>query len=417
MRQNIPESLNKEHADKYESWHNDPFDKMPRAEMQKWVDAHSGVLRELKVATYREHCDFDLRLQDLRGMETISYLLHDFQDMRQLARVLQLQARLQIGDGKLDEAFETLRMGYQLARDTAEPPFLINGLIGVAIASMMNESLRELIDAPGSPNMYWAVASLPQPLVDMRAAMQFEMNMPLQMFPFLKDPETAERSTEQWQKLVTDATASLLQMTDQSPAPGLEGSWQAQLATTAMIAKAYPVAKQDLIAAGFDSQRVEKMPVGQVMAIQSARSYRYAYQELFKWSLLPYSEAKPYMLQVEEKLKTEGYLGQPFSGREGMPMARLLLPAISAVQSAGARSDRNFAALMNIEAIRLHAAATGKLPKSLDEIKVVPVPNNPATGQPFVYLVDGEQATLGVPPITSPQDGRWYVLTLDRAKK
>ena len=417
MRQNIPESLNKEFADKSESWLDDPLEKMPRAEMQKWIDAHSGVLRELKVATYREHCDFELRLQDLRGMETISFLLHDFQDMRQLARVLRVQSRLQIADGKLDDAFETLRMGYQLAHDTAEPPFLINALIGVAISGVMNESLRELIDAPGSPNMYWAIASLPQPLVDLRPALQFEMNLPLQMYPFLKDAETADRTPEQWQKLISEFTAGILQMTDQSPPPGPDSSWQVQLATTALVAKAYPVAKQDLVAAGFDAQRVEKMPVGQVVAIQSARSYRYSYHELFKWSFLPYAEAKPFMMKMEEKLKADGYLGVPFSGREGIPLARLLLPAISAVQSAGARSDRNFAALMNIEAIRLHAAATGKLPKSLDEIKIVPVPKNPATGQPFVYLVDGQQVTLGVPPITSPQDGRWYVLTLERAKK
>jgi hypothetical protein len=35
-------------------------------------------------------------------------------------------------------------------------------------------------------NYYWALCALPEPLVDLRPAMQFEANMPYQMFPFLK---------------------------------------------------------------------------------------------------------------------------------------------------------------------------------------------------------------------------------------
>ncbi len=50
-----------------------------------------------------------------------------------------------------------------------------------------------------------------------------------------------------------------------------------------------------------------------------------------------------------------------------------------------------------IEALRMHAAATGSLPNSLDEIKSVPVPNNPVTGKPYVYRMEGETAVLDMP--------------------
>ena len=38
--------------------------------------------------------------------------------------------------------------------------------VGIAISAMMTETLVELMEAPGADNLYWAIASLPQPLVD-----------------------------------------------------------------------------------------------------------------------------------------------------------------------------------------------------------------------------------------------------------
>jgi hypothetical protein len=409
MRQDVSDSMRKEYAEKSEQWNDLPFDKMPREEMQKYVDAHAGALRQLRTATYREYCDFDLRVQDLRGTETIAFLLPEFQEMRNLARVLRLKARLQLADGKFDEALDTLRMGYQLAVDTAQPPFLINALIGGAIGGTMNAVVREWIDTPGSPNLYWALAALPRPLVDMRRAMEYEMNLPLQMFPFLKDAETANRGPDEWQRLIADAIVDLIHLDNGRPSPGAV-NLESQLLAAAMVAKAYPAAKKALIEEGFTAERVEKMPVGQVVAIQAARSSRQSYHDLFKWSLLPYAVAKPFAARAEEHLKDLSLTDA------GIPLARMLLPAISAVGSAQIRSQRDIAALIDLEAIRMHAAATGKLPASLAEIAIVPTLNNPATDQPFIFLNDGRQVTLGVPPVNS-RDGRWYVLQLEPKAK
>lgn len=406
MRQNIPESMNKDFAENWEAWNDAPLDKLPREAMQKYVDAHAGVLKQLRIATHREHCDFDLRVQDLKGAETIAFLLPEFQEMRQLARVLRLKARLQLADGKYDAALDTLRMGYQLAVDVAEPPFLINALIGIAIAQTMNSVVREWIDAPGSPNLYWALAALPRPLIDMRRAMAYEMNLPLQMFPFLKDAETAQRGPDEWQRLIVDAFAELTQY-DNSLAVKSGTKLLDQLAIAALVAKAYPAAKKALAQEGFTAEQVEKMPVGQVVAIQAERAYRRSYHDQFKWSLLPYAVARPYAARAEQQLKELAS-----SMNEGIPLARILLPAVANVNVAGVRLRRDIAALMNLEAIRMHAAATGKLPASLAEIEIVPALDNPATEQPFIFLTDGQQVTLGVPPV-GPRDGRWYVLKLE----
>jgi hypothetical protein len=74
------------------------------------------------------------------------------------------------------------------------------------------------------------------------------------------------------------------------------------------------------------------------------------------------------------------------------------------------------AGLRVIEAIRMHAAATGSLPKSLGEIKAVPVPANPVTGKPFAYSLQGETATLEI-DAAEPEQQRvnWRVeLTLKK---
>ena len=63
----------------------------------------------------------------------------------------------------------------------------------------------------------------------------------------------------------------------------------------------------------------------------------------------------------------------------------------------------------------MHASANaGKLPASLDEIKVVPVPLNPATGKPFLYRVVDGRAELLSPPhrVDNEFSGRRFLLKM-----
>jgi hypothetical protein len=391
-----------------------PLDKLPKDEVRQWIG--SGPLHgELQKAAYREHCDWDLRVQDLRGLDTIYLLLDDAQQCRSLARKLQLKARLETSEGRYADALETLRHGYQLGHDVAQTPLLINGLIGIAITAVMNGELAKLIEVSDA-NYYWALAALPSPVIDMRPAMEYEMNIPNQIFPFLKDAETAERSPEEWQRLIADCLRTLPELG--SGSSGHEPQWQSQLLAAAIMAKLYPAAKERLIAGGMPAGRVEAMPVGQVVAIHTARAQRYLYDEVGKLFYLPASEAIRRDAQVIEHLRSQGFLLPGIRGEEGLPIASLMLPAVSNVKLASIRLDRERAALMTIEALRMHAAATGKLPAALAEVTVVPVPPNPMTGQPFAYQLDAASgaATLDLPApagFGSPQgNARRYVIHL-----
>jgi hypothetical protein len=410
--------FDQQYVENEKAWTEGPLEQLDQEQVRKWVQAHRLPLENLKTAVYRETCDFDWRVQDLRGQETIGFLLEEVQRARGLARVLQVKARLEMAEGKLDEALETLRHGYQLGRDVTQPPLLINALVGVAIGRMMNETLIELLDQQGAPNLYWAVAALPRPYVDFRPAMRTELELPEKLFPFLKDAETAERTPEEWRKMVIVAYGDL-KLLDAEVTTG--NRWLDQLGAAAILARGYPLAKAELIAAGYDARRLEKMPAAQVVAIQSSRVMRHAYHEVFKCTLLDYPDSAIRMKQTHDRLMRDGYLGPGLNQRDPLMLTGLLLPAVSNVNVASIRSARDLAAIQTLEAIRMHlAAGGGKLPASLEEITIVPVPRNPATGKPFPYEVKDIEATLIVPSLLErgddQRDATHYVITADTSK-
>ncbi len=165
-----------------------------------------------------------------------------------------------------------------------------------------------------------------------------------------------------------------------------------RLGIAAMAAKVYPAAKKALIAEGRPEAEVEAMPVVQVASLYSFQEYYRFRDEYFKWMNVPYWQSFDRVDQssfsdLEEKL------ANPL-----LTLFRLLAPPLNAARLAGLRIDRQFNAIACIEAIRISMHAhSGKLPASLDEITEAPVPRDPATGQPFVYRVHGDTATLTAP--------------------
>jgi hypothetical protein len=411
LQRQKPKEYWQEATDHFTAWNEAPRAEYPKAEVAKWLEQQKSVLDEVKQAAYKEHCDWDFRLQDLHGPELYTFLLPEIQECRELARTLRLKARYEILDGRPADAFETLRWGFQLARDASQPPFLVSGLVGVAITAVMCYELEHLIEESGD-NYYWAIAGLPQPLVDLRPALAFEMNSPFQVFPFLRDAESATRSSDEWRRLIIKCLTDLSEL----GGPGAIRGWQGELAAAGLMAKLYPVAKESLLAAGMEREKVEAMSVGQVVAIHTARATEAAYHDIFKLSLLPYDQAMQRLPEMMKRLEPIIRPNAALTGRIGLPIANLFLPAVQPVMQAEVRASRNLAILQTIEAIRMHAAASGgKLPAALAEIALVPVPNNPATGQPFPYKLDAATgaATLDVPAIEGQQprqSGKHYVI-------
>jgi hypothetical protein len=385
----LRDKFGKEYANEYpwpdEAW---PSEKLKGSAE---IIASSQVLDHLREAALRQNCDWGFDLRSIRGTEMYSFLLPELQQARQLARHVNLLTRVAIHERRYDDAIDNLRINLELARDMGSEPLLIGGLVGIAIAGVGDRAVIDLIAAPDAPNLYWALTELPDPIIDFRPALRFEMSSVFRVFPFLRDAETQEHSAEEWARLMAEGLELFASLTGGSSEFSKDGS-TARMGVAALGVATYGPAKQRLIAGGMDAELVERMPVGQVMSVDAAREFRRIADEYEKWWYLPYATARDHSDDPDDLFQ-----GNKLVGGYGRILAGILLPAISAARTAQERHQYQTDGLRTVEAIRMHAAETGKLPRSLDDIRVVPVPVNRVTGRAYQYRLDGDKGVLDLP--------------------
>jgi hypothetical protein len=383
---------NQELWEKIQKWTETPLNEFPKEEAGKVLQG--SQFKFLDRAARCEGCNWQLPLRDEPFYEI---LLPELQQTRSFGRMLAAKTRLQLAEGQLDEAVHTLQTGYALARHVGEGQTLINALVGIAISGIMSKQVETLIQQPGAPNLYWALTELPDPLVDMRPGIEAEWAMIYLSYPELRNLDNKDYSPEQWRERLNKLTGTILSFADGPPKIGSE------LITTALAMKGYPVAKQGLIEQGYKPEEVEAMPVPKVILLYTMRTYEQLRDDTFKWFAVPYPQALAGMEKAQADLK-DGLR------REVIPFAGMLLPALQAAHRADARGRRTIAALRVIEAVRLYGAAhDGNLPEKLAEITDVPLPNDPTTGNPFIYQRTGTTAILESPG--GKQYGLRYELT------
>ena len=359
-----------------------PLTDLPR-KGPRWVEGNR-MLEQVDRAARREYVDWGMA-ERLRR-DGIALLLPDVQSLRRIATLLAVRARLEIAEGRFDKAVYTLQTGMALGRHTGDSVTLIQDLVGMAIAQIMIAQLEELIQQPGAPNFYWALTDLPRPLFDLRKGLQGERMGVYATIPELSSLGTTPLTPEQQQNLLQMLGGGIEVVYARKP------NWNNRLMGTLLVLHAYPEAKKALIAQGRKPEEVEALPALQVVLIHSLHIYQCLQDDLFKCGGLPYWEARPLMVQADQRFR------QARNRLEGMPFIDFL-PALQKVIATTVRTDRRIAALRCIEAIRIYAAAhDGKLPTTLDAITEVPIPLDPMTGKAFTYRVSGERATLYAPP-------------------
>jgi hypothetical protein len=371
-------------SQKISDWLEVPLAQLPREEVKTTLGTCHSVLSQVELGARREHCDWEV---PIREQTFFAILLPELSKLRDIARIVALQARLEIVEGRLDDAIRTFQTGYALARHASQGQTLIHGLIGIAIADMMSAGVRELIAEPGSPNLYWTLTMLPRPLVDMRPGMEMEMYGAYLSLPGLRDIDEHRHDAAYWQHWLDTFETTGSQIWGGVP-PKL--GWRAPL--TLLALKGYPQARQALIAEGRSPDEVDAMPVPEVVVIYTLRTYDELRDRMFKWMFVPYPQARAGLEEADRYLVNVG------RDREIVPLASLLLPAVSSVNMASARSERSIAVLRTVEAIRIYGAAhEARLPERLSDIKEVPVPDDPITGRPFIYTKTGDTAVLESP--------------------
>ncbi len=390
----------KKDADQCGKWLGQPLDQLPEQEVAAMLAEYAIALRELMKATLYEQCDWEVPIRR-EGMAT---LLPHLSKVRSAARLLALDTRLCIRQGRFDDAVARLRAGLTLARHTGDST-LIEGLVGVAVTQQMLGLVEDFIQQPGAPNLYWALTDLPPAFLSAWQSTRWERSCIYVEFPVLRDvgnkPITA-----------ADLRRTLIgfhNLGENMPAttnPSSED--QAALSVAGMGWLVYPLARQGLVREGMTPERLNSLSAAEILVRYVGDGYVRQRDNMFKWFALPYPEAKKGLARAQTEFE-EAIARDPI---ENM-FARMFLPALSRAVDRFAELERQFAVLRCIEAVRCYAAEHERqLPASLDLIEGMPVPSDPVTGLPFRYHVEGATATLEPPPAASVRKPKIYEITL-----
>ncbi len=375
-------------------WTSKPIADLPKEEVRQWLSRHANVIHEVELGVRRAHCDWGLSDRP----EGIDLLLPEIQPTRTLARLLVLQAKLAILDGQPDRAFRSIQTGLVLARHVGDGPTLIQGIIGGAIGFEMTRCLEQLIGSPGAPSLFWALADRPQPFIDFRTAFEAERHIIEKELPGLTDLDHGVWSVDQARRFADTLQERLFRLIGNETLPGMTfpvptgmTPTARRLAVAALCARIDPAARRALIAGGRPEAEVNAMPV-----IQAAVLYTYGLAQdrtdaIFKWANVRNSA-----------LASQGHPESlTFEAKESNPLLAIFSTLEAGLESArvvGFRVDRQLDALQVVEAIRLDATRNGgRLPATLDAIRDLPIPLDPATGKAFEYRVVGTSAALTAP--------------------
>ncbi len=377
---------------------------LPGKEIREFLALYAVSLRLADQAARCDHCDWELPLPTLQNMQDLP--LDEVQTCREIATLLNLRCRLELSEEKFDDALYTLQTGFTLARQVGNGDTLINNLVGIAIAAIMSGRVEEMMQLPGSPNLFWALTALPSPFIDVRHAFQVEMNTIHRSFPTLRE---LDRDAGKKPLSVKEADALVetllrdFQKYEGSSAP----AWQSKAGLTLIAVKNYPDAKKYLAEKGYTKEEIEALPALQAVVVYFLDQYNQTRDDTLKWLNAPTWQALPKLEEIARKASKEGKPG------EGNPIIGLLMPAMSKVFQAHVRSEYLFSRLRCAEALRFYAAMhDGKAPEKLTDITDLPLPLNPYTGKGFEGLYqyqDGKGVLEALVPPPLPQSlGRRY---------
>jgi hypothetical protein len=339
------------------------------------------ALRQADHAARLEYADWNI-LPQIR-QDGFYLLIPEVQQIRALAMALVVRGRGQLVDKEFDGAVRTLQTIFAMARHLGEHPTLISGLVGAAIAQQGLNLLEEFVQQPGAPNLYWALTDMPQQLVDTRKAASADRMVMSGMLGRFSDPKRVWSGDEipDAVKRANEVGMMLTEMPQEERAAA-EAWAKDRLADETWLADA----RKFLTARGYPADAVAQYPPVQVLLFKLAAQSRLARDEGLKWLHVPYWQAEQALAE----------LAKPPADIEER-LSRSVVRAIPLFRTAQLRLEQRRDLLRVVEAIRLEAIKTGKLPASLGDLSV-PVPPDPATGKPFGYKVEGLTANVEAKP-------------------
>jgi hypothetical protein len=354
---------------------------------------HSMPLGELKTQDLKDYDGFALRQADyaarldqpdwqvLLKLKTdgVALDIPEVQQVRALAGALRVRMRFELSHERFEDAIRTAQTMFALARHLGEHPTLVGNLVGFTIANSMMVAIDEMIQQPGCPNLYWALASLPDPLVPLTKGLEGERAIVLAEFRQLNS--SAPMSAEELEKLI--AYLDRLLGGGKAPEPGKDvKSWLNARRNDAEVR----AARGRLVESGLPGENLLKFPAEQVLLLDQKRQYEVRRDDLMKLMILPAWQAESLARQVKPAPQAGLFEGPLLEGVYGTCLAE-------------ARVGQRLALLRVVEALRLYAAEHDRFaPAKLADVPL-PLPDDPFTGKPFHYELTGKTLHLrGTPP-------------------
>src|SRR5262249_14446848 len=109
-----------------------PPERLPVAALRKILTAAEGALAEAECRARCEPCDWGLNERVRK--DGINVLLPELQEMRNLTTLVLARMKLELADGRTRQAIRTASVNLAMARQVADSPSLISGLVGNAMA-------------------------------------------------------------------------------------------------------------------------------------------------------------------------------------------------------------------------------------------------------------------------------------------
>ncbi|HEC03103.1 MAG TPA: hypothetical protein ENI81_06145, partial [Phycisphaerales bacterium] len=330
-----PDGDSEELHDKIDKWQDMAVEDLPRKEVERALSSFSGSFHHIALAAYRTDCRWESPVEDGFSMQ-----IPHLSTFRSVVRAMRLQIRLKIADGQTDQAMEMLQHCMQMGRNIAEGPTLIQDLVGTAIVALSLGEVENLMQRPDSPNMYWALTALPDPMIDMYSSLEYEREAIFVEFPALRNLEDEVLTPAQASGIISDFGKKMHSLNESDGDVPFGG-----VLPLGWVMMHYSDAKQFLADKGFSQQRIEAMPAAQAVLIYQKQEYLEMRDNLFKWFAIPYHQSRAYVEQNEKTFSRH----RRDKGLK-MNLFTILLPALSRVSFLQARLDRHVAILRTVEA-------------------------------------------------------------------
>ncbi len=371
------------------------FEELPARELRQYGGfALSQAVRAARL----DNPDWQVLL-DMKA-EGIYAQIPDVRQLRPLAKALKVRMRAEVALSHFDDALRTAKTIFAMSRHLGEHPTFVGNLYGFVIANLAIGPLEEMLEQPGCPNLYWALTNLPNPLISLATASQGERVAIIQRV-FRDLDVSAPMSADRLTRLV----ASMDKLIERNVTKELDRSSRAWLDGRTKDEGMVAAARHRLVEGGLSEALVRLFPADQVILLDEKRKLELRFDDHIKLTSLPMWQAL-------------ALASQTMSTKEPALFANDFIPEVFNMLRVKGRLEQRLALLRHVEAVRLYAAEhNGALPPKLSDI-TVPLPDDPVTGKPFRYEVNGTTAHLrGTPPPgmeKDPASNVHYEVTLQK---